>query len=471
MRVAMSLILFAVAPMLWAGTAYLKDVRMWAAPDRTRVVFDLTGPVEHKVFTLENPNRVVVDIRNAHLPESLKTPQAGKGYVQRIRTGVRKGTDLRVVLDLKRSTDPKSFTLTPNGDYGHRLVIDLEGGAEILRAKAEEPDASQPEVGVPEPQKRPATALEQDPQPQPADRAQTKSQIIEAHYGKKRQVIVAVDAGHGGEDPGARGPRGTREKDVVLQISRRLAKLINTAPGMKAVLIRDGDYYVGLRERMIKARAANADLFVSIHADAFRSRSANGGSVYVLSNRGASSEHAAWLAKRENASDLIGGVSIKDKDDALASFMLDLSQSASMEASYDLAKRVLKELGDVGRLHKHSVQQAGFMVLKSPDIPSILVETAFISNYAEENLLRSAAHQEKLAKAVLKGIQGYFDAYRPGSLITVKGVEEQPRKHTIKRGESLSEIAADYQVSVDYLRRNNGIEGDTIRPGQVLQIP
>ena len=278
-------------------------------------------------------------------------------------------------------------------------------------------------------------------------------------------VHVVIDAGHGGKDPGAVGRRGTREKTVVLDIARKLAALIKKEPGMRPVMIREGDYYIGLRQRINKARKHNADLFISIHADAFRDRRARGSSVFVLSNRGASSEMARWLAAKENAADLAGGVSIDDKDDVLASVLLDLSQSASREASHEVASNMLDELKRVGKTHKSTVQSAGFMVLKSPDIPSILVETAFISNPTEETNLRSSKYQEKLAKAMLNGIRDYFDNNPPPGTLRVA------RKHTIKSGDTLSEIAAAYQVSLSSLRGFNSLKSDRLRVGDTLRIP
>lgn len=406
--------------------AQLKDVRLWAAPDRTRVVFDLDGPVKHNLFTLENPRRVVIDIPNTQRARGLVDDIKGKGFVADVRTGVRNGDDLRIVLDLEKKASPTSFVLAPNGDYGHRLVVDLEN-----------------------------------------DTINPKRQPIAAELSHSvRDFVVAVDAGHGGEDPGATGPQGTREKDVVLEIARRLAKLINAQSEMRAVLTRDGDYYVGLRDRIIEARKAKADLFVSIHADAFNDRSAHGSSVYVLSSSGATSEHARWLAQRENAADLVGGVSLKDKDDALASFMLDLSQSASIEASLDFGNRLLRGLGGIGSLHKHHVQQAGFLVLKSPDIPSVLVETAFISNPSEERKLRSGKYQNQLASAILTGIKGYVASYRPQIYASAK-----PRTHVVKPGDTLSGIAEQYGVGTVQLQRLNGLQNDVIQVGAKLSIP
>jgi N-acetylmuramoyl-L-alanine amidase len=281
--------------------------------------------------------------------------------------GRRPSGDLRIVFDLSRPIRAKSFLAAPNDRYGYRLVIDfgsLAGEETPVKAEHARPQA--------------------------------------------RDLIIAIDAGHGGEDPGAIGKNGTREKDVVLAIARVLAQRVNTEPGMKAVLTRNGDYFVPLRDRMRRARAQQADLFVSIHADSIRDRSVDGSSVYILSQRGATDEAARWLAERENASDLIGGVSLEDKDDVLASVLLDLSQSASLSASQAAAEHVLHQLNLVGEIRKPLVQQARFVVLKSPDIPSMLVETAYISNPQEEQRLRGAAHQAKLAAAIHQGLREYF---------------------------------------------------------------
>jgi N-acetylmuramoyl-L-alanine amidase len=287
--------------------------------------------------------------------------------VRQVRFGTRDDGSLRVVLDINGDVQSKSFAVAPNESYGHRLVIDLAPAGE----------------------------------PAPV-------RIEHAPQAEARDLVIAVDAGHGGDDPGAIGRGGTREKDVALSIARALAQRIDREPGMNAVLVRDGDYYVAHRDRMRKAREKRADLFVSIHADAIRDRTISGSSVYILSPRGASDEAARWLAERENASDLIGGVSLDDKDNVLASVLLDLSQTASISASMTAAERVLLELDRVGVVRKAAVQQAGFLVLKSPDIPSMLIETAYISNPAEEKRLKDRRHQEKLAHAIHGGIRGYF---------------------------------------------------------------
>ena len=351
----------------------VRAIRVWSGPDTTRVVVDLSGNAQHSVAVLHNPERVVLDVSGARLAKTLHAPPAGAGAVKRVRMSHSPSGNFRVVLDLARPAQAKSFLSKPNAHYGYRLVIDMASG--------------RPRVDKPIKVKH-----------APSD---------------ARDLIIAVDAGHGGEDPGAIGKYGTREKDVVLAIARELAAKINAEAGMKAVLIRGGDYFVPLVDRMRRARAQQADLFVSIHADSIRDRSIDGSSVYILSQRGATNEASRWLAERENASDLIGGVSLDDKDDVLASVLLDLSQSASINASQVAAERVLQELSQAGQIRKHEVQRAGFVVLKSPDIPSMLVETAYISNPQEEQRLRSAAHQATLATAIHRGVHDYFYANPP----------------------------------------------------------
>ncbi|MCK4587667.1 MAG: N-acetylmuramoyl-L-alanine amidase, partial [Gammaproteobacteria bacterium] len=354
-----------------AIAATVNGVRMWAGPDNTRLVFDISGPLDHKVFMLRSPNRIVVDMQNTRLRRQPAGLNFSDGVVTDLRSGARNGNDLRMVLDLKGKVRPKSFLLKPTQQYGHRLVIDLQD----VRSK----------------QSR-----------------KIKRQVSTNPKGSSRDVIVAIDAGHGGDDPGATGRRGTREKDVVLAIARELEKLIKKERGMRPVMIRRGDYFVGLKDRRKKARELKADLFISIHADAFRNGRARGTSVYVLSQGSATSKAAKWLAENENNSDLIGGVSLDDKDDLLGSVLLDLSRNASIAASLDVGGKVLQQLKVMGRVHKDRVEQAGFAVLKAPDIPSILVETGYISNKYEENNLRNKKHQRKLASAMLSGVRGYF---------------------------------------------------------------
>lgn len=421
------LLLFSV---LAQAQSEINGVRMWPSPDSTRVVFDTSGEVEHSLFTLKNPDRIVIDIKNTRLKADVDTLSDDKGVLKGIRTGKHGKRDLRVVLDLSGDVSPKSFVLRPNQKYGHRLVIDLDHSGNRTREKKTVREYNAPQK-------------------------------------KARDIVVAIDAGHGGEDPGAMGPRRTREKDVVLAIARKLNALLEKEPGLRPVMIRDGDYYIGLSQRVEKARKLKADLLVSIHADSFRDHRASGSSVYTLSPHGASSEQARLLAKKENDSDLIGGVSLEDKDDLLASVLLDLSQTATIEASTDVAERVLSGLKRVGKVHKHNVERAGFRVLKAPDMPSILVETAFISNPSEERKLRSTNHQYRLAKALLSGIRGYFQKNPPPGTILARA----RRKHVIARGETLSGLARQYRVSMDSLKSYNGLSGNQLRVGQVLRIP
>ncbi len=351
-----------------------------------------------------------------------------------MRSAERNTTDLRIVLDTNKSVKPKTFLLTPNKTYGHRLVVDLYEKSKDFSSKSKK-----------------------------------LKPVKQITNNSLRDVVIAVDAGHGGEDPGALGRKGTREKDVVLAIARELKKKIDAQRGMRAVLIRDGDYYIKHRRRMDIARQAKADLFISIHADAFKDRRAKGASVYVLSERGASSEAAKWLAQQENQADLVGGVSLDDKDPLTKKVLLDLSQNATLEDSYSSAREVLRAMGEVTRLHSREVQQAGFLVLKAPDIPSILIETAYISNLAEERNLRSKAYQRKLATAIVAGLKRYFEqSPQPGTLLASVA---RSTRHTISRGETLSLIASRYQVSLRSLRVTNKLASDKIRIGQVLVIP
>lgn len=408
----------------------IHSVRMWPAPDNTRLVFDISSPVKYTLYTLKNPDRIVIDINDARLTQELTGLDYSKSLLEGIRTAKKEGHNLRVVLDLKGKVRPKSFMLKPNKEYGHRLVIDL---------------------------------YDMDKKPVPVRSVNEQTQ-------NARDVVIAIDAGHGGDDPGAIGPKRTKEKDVVLAIARRLNTLVKKEHGMRPVMIRDGDYYIGLRKRTEKAHHYKADLFVSIHADSFPDPRAKGSSVYILSRRGASSEQARLLAEKENSADLIGGVSLDDKDDLLASVLLDLSQTATAEASIDVASQVLKRLKNVNKLHKRRVEQAGFRVLKSPDIPSILVETAFISNPNEERMLRSFKHQQKMASAIMGGLDAYFRENPPPGTLLAKN-RASSRKHVVSRGDTLSDIARQYRVSLRSLRSLNNIKGSHLREGDVLTIP
>lgn len=370
-----------LAPLLAHAAVTVQNLRQWRAPDHTRLVFDLSAPLEHRVFTLTDPDRVVVDLDNARLGGPLPELDFSGPLLAAVRTGQPNADTLRIVLDLKTSVQPRTFVLGPAGDYGNRLVIDLID----KRAALEEEKA--------------------DAEMQQERETRRKSGRIEA----KRPFLVAIDAGHGGEDPGAIGRRyRTREKDVTLAIARDLARLVSANAGMKALLIRNGDYYIGLRERFHRARMHRADLFISIHADALPGGHASGSSVYALSEKGATDAMAKIIADKENASDLIGGVSLSDMDDVLAKVLLDLSQTKTIQDSLVLGGDLLTELRRVGPVHTSFVRQAGFVVLKAPDIPSVLVETGFISNPAEERKLRSHRFQREIAQSIFRGIKRYL---------------------------------------------------------------
>lgn len=411
----------------------VENIRVWAENGKTRVVLDLSGPAEHNIFTLRSPDRLVVDLKNGRIAGSLRDMPQGVGSVRTIRSAVRANGQLRVVLDLNEAVRSRSFTAGPNSQYGDRLVIDLQ------------------RLGTPRTVKRASEA-----------------------YRPGRDIVVAIDPGHGGHDPGAVGNARTREKDIALAISRALATRIDAEPGMKAILIRDGDYYVDHRKRTDIARRHKADLFVSIHADAVDDRRAYGASVYVLSLKGASDEAARQLAERENATVRIGDVTLDDKDEVLASVLLDLSQNAALSASLDAGAKVISELARIGKVHRRTVQQAGFLVLKSPDMPSIMVETAYISNPAEEKRLRSKSHQAKLADAILAGIRRYFYANPPPDTRIAMDIRRTPVRqvrHVIARGDTLSAIAVRYHVSMAAIRVANKLSSDNIRVGQTLSIP
>ena len=365
----------------------VNSLRYTTTSKQNRLLFDLTAATEHKVFVMENPSRLVIDIKNAQLNRSLKQPSAEHPLFSRVRAGTKNETNLRIVVDLKTPVDSKKFSLKSTISDENRLVIDVFNKEPIVATKAGDKEATQLVSS------KPGAGKTSDAK-------------------KSNSIVIAIDPGHGGNDSGARGPHGTEEKKITFAIAKKLEALINEQTGMRAVMVRKGDYYVGLRDRMQIARKAKADLFVSIHADAFKDTDVKGASVYTLSTSGASSEAARWLADSENASDLVG-VSLSDKEDVLASVLLDLSQTATQEASVNVANHVLKSFDNIAELHKDSVQKAGFIVLKSPDIPSILVETAFISNPSEEQKLLSAQYQSKIAHAVFKGVRSYFRQSAP----------------------------------------------------------
>jgi len=444
-RLLLGVVLAVASTAAAADTRRVDGVRFHDGPEYTRVVLDVSGPVKYQLFTLDNPKRVVIDLQDTR-PKSGFNPGAtgpGSERVHGVRAAQR-GADYRIVLEVAAQFRPESFALDPVAPYGHRLVVDLHGAGSVGGSGARTPA---PDRAAPPPAPRP----------------------------DNRDVVIAIDPGHGGEDPGAIGPDRIREKDVVLNISRRLARHINDTPGFRAVLVRDGDYYVALRDRVRIARNHRADLFVSVHADAFKSPHPSGASVYALSDRGATSEAARWLAEKENRSDLIGGVgdvSLGDKDDMLAHVLLDLSMDANRSASIELGSRVLRQLSTVTSLHKKRVEQAGFVVLKAPDIPSILVETGYISNPNEARRLNTADHQERVARALAAAIRDHMEANAPpGTLVATRREQGGERRHTITNGDTLSQIAARYGITTRRLREVNGLNSDVIRIGQTLVIP
>lgn len=422
-------------------SAEIDGLRLWRAPDHTRVVFDLSASVDHKIFQLDKPARLVIDINQARNKTSLTAVDLSKTPIKRIRSAQRNQDDLRFVFDLSADIQPRSFVLKKHGDKPDRLVIDLYDKAKTTTQKTVDKVAAAASVSP------------------------------------RRDILVVVDAGHGGEDPGAVGPRREYEKHVVLDIAKKLANNINQTPGYKAKLTRTGDYYVSLKKRRDFARKHRADLFVSVHADAFFTPEARGASVYALSRRGATSETARFLARKANKSDLIGGVgdvSLNDKDKVLKGVLLDLSMTATMGSSLAAGAHVLKEMGRMAHLHKRSVEQAGFLVLKSPDVPSILVETGFISNPTEAKRLSTPSYRKKMAAAIFKGIRGYFEKSPPaGTYIAWKqtgGGDTTGENYTVARGDTLSAIAAKFKLSLNQLKRLNGISSNTIRVGQKLKV-
>jgi N-acetylmuramoyl-L-alanine amidase len=418
--------------------AEVRDVRFWRAPDHSRVVFDLSSPVSHEVISLSNPDRLVVDIADARLTADAVNLDFGDSPIDRLRYAAKPDGKLRVVFDLKSGVKARSFLLAAHQGQHDRLVVDF----------LDESEKSVPRV------------------------------VKSVSQSAQRDVVIAIDAGHGGEDPGAIGPGRAREKDVVFEIAKRLQKKFESKSGYRVTMIRDGDYYVGLAKRRDLARKAQADFFVSIHADAFTDSRANGSSVYALSKRGATSATARILAQRENQADLVGGVSLSDRDQVLAGVLTDLSMTATLDASLNVGGQILGEMGKVSRLHSRRVEQAGFAVLKSPDIPSLLVETGFISNPGEAKKLRTSHYQNQIAQAIYEGIDRYFrespppDTYfaalKRGDVDTSRGGNQT---YVIARGDTLSGIAARYKVSVKELQRHNSLPNSEIRIGQKIQIP
>ena len=457
-RFCLSLILLMISSNAWS--ANIQAMRLSQAGNETRLVIDLDKAFQYEVFSLANPARLVIDIKNTIQTSPLALPELLNSPIRAIRYASWQKNTLRLVLDLQHKVRYDSRTLGPKADYLHRLVIDLHDSPndaptmQSVLAPERQPDTA-PAIRQAQISAKPAEIA--TPKPVATVSKSKKSMV-------RRDIIIAIDPGHGGQDSGALGKHGTKEKDIVLAVAKRLAKIVNAEPGMRAYLTRDTDVFITLRQRIKRARENKADMFISIHADAFKDTKAKGASVFVLSQRGASSEAAQMMADKENAADLAGGISLEDKDDMLASVLLDLSQTASLEASLEVANTVLAGLKRVGNVHKKHVESAAFVVLKSPDIPSILVETAFVSNPDEERKLNTPSHQNKIARAILSGISNYFQRNPlPGSSL--------PQQHIVSSGDTLSMIAQRYQISMLELKTSNNLSRSDINVGDVLLIP
>lgn len=517
--------LLALAPFCASHAADVKAARVWAGPEYTRVVLDVSGPVTYKVS--QDGDQLTVDVNDSSISSNFSSPSA-QGLYKGL-SGARQGNNVRLTAKVAPSSNVKSFLLKPQADYGYRLVLDLYPGSGVVSSKSAAPDsddnsaapvvasASLP-VSAPAPTSAPPPRSSGKSSLKPTQSGMASTRAAAAMLNGERKVVIAIDAGHGGEDPGAHGPGGTLEKNVTLAVAKQLADQINQQPGMRAVLTRNADFFIPLAQRYQIARNNAADLFVSIHADAFINGDAKGSSVWVLSPRGKTSMAARWLADGENRADLIGGVTLDDKNDGLAAVLLDLQQGYSMQASESVAGNVLKALGSLGPTHRGYVERANFVVLRSPDVPSILVETAFISNPDEERKLRDPSHQARLAEAVMTGVKSYFEATPPpgswfaaqaarrnGTVIasvrdsgdetaaaankavtqamassnrpasggsSVRADDGVRDLHRVEQGESLRSIAKQYGVSVNALKSANRIDSDSsVRVGMTLTIP
>ena len=423
----------------------IKGLRLWHDNDSTRLVFDLSKSSKYKLFALSNPSRLVIDFKNSRFIKSLAVNQQSltNTPISALRFSAYKN-DSRFVLDLRSPVTYRSFMLPPNQQYGHRLVVDLYN----VKTKPNTPNI----------------------------KSSIPSVARDVSANGHRNIIIAIDAGHGGKDPGASGGyrRRLHEKNIVLSISKILKKLIDKEAGYSALLIRNSDRFIPLRQRPDKARQHSADLFLSIHADAAHNKKAYGASIYALSLRGASSESARYLAQRENNADLIGGIApinIKNHEYQVAQILIDLSMTTTIETSLIIGKYVLAQLGKVTKLHKSQVEQASFLVLKSPDLPSLLIETGFISNTKEANRLNSKKYQNKLARAILQGIKNYYNKYPPVGTLVYSRINNKPIKIVVKRGDSLSTIAKRYATSIRSIKKANRLKSNRIKVGQTLVIP
>ena len=445
LRFVSSLLLLGFAGLNLAHAAVVENVRSFRSPEYTRLVFDLDESIDHRVFTLEDPDRVVVDLIDTEFKENFDNLDLSDTPIISMRSSPREGHDVRVVLDMRGKVEPRSFVLGKNEQYGDRLVIDLYDNNAAS-------DAPHPVVSA------------------------SASDLIS----NKRDIVIAVSAGHGGNDPGAIGIKRLQEKKVTLAIAKEIEQRINATPGYRAVMIRDGDYYVGLRRQIEIAHEHNADLFIAVHADAADHPSATGSTIYALSRVGATSEQARRLAEKENSADLIGGVgsiSLTDKDEVLASVLLDLSMTASVASSLEIGDSLIASMGRITNMRRTNVEQAAFAVLKSADIPSLLIESGYITNPADAKNLDSPAWRERFASAVVAGITSWFFERPPrGTLVAWQkenGDRPQlaPTTYIVKRGDTLSELAARFEVSIDALKHANNMKSSTVQLGQTLKIP
>ncbi len=456
MRLWVLLLLTCLSTVSWA--AKIENIRIWPAPDNTRLVFDTSAAVTFEKIVLTNPDRLVIDIDRSLLSTSVAKLDFTNSPVRSIRSSQRSDNKLRLVLDLSYKTSHKIFTLPPNASYGHRLVVDLSNY-----------------------KKTPATptkgAVLKPSQPQSQTTTLTSLNLLDS----QRDILIAIDAGHGGEDPGALGPRfggkKLQEKHVVLGIAKQLESLIKKEPGFKPLLTRTGDYYISLRGRTNKARKAKADLFISVHADAFKDGRAKGASVWVLSSHGASSEMGRLLAQKENDADLVGGIGgtgLEDKEPDLVMTLLDMKTTYSQSAGLSVAQEILGSIGKITKLHKKHVEKAGFVVLKSPGVPSILVETGFISNPGEAAKLRTKKYQKKMARAIFKGLKSYFYNHPVANTYIASVVEarRKMRSYKVVSGDTLSAIAQRFSTNVQHLQDANKMSSSSVLlVGKTLIIP
>lgn len=509
----LSLCVLAVCCVELAQAATVKNVRIWRAEGYTRIVLDLDAPVRYNLVLASNPTRIILDVANSNLKASVAKLPLALTPIEIVRPSVVNDTDVRLVFDLKHPVSPKSFLLKKLDDSDDRLVIDLHDApsAAVASSAAKTSVSSNDKASTSE--KTPAKTSAADTSESAnietlmGDAASSaQAQNTSATVG--RTILIAVDAGHGGADSGALGPQNMREKDVTLSIARELIRIINAQPGYRASLTRTGDYFIPLQKRRDFARDMKADLFISVHADSFSNPSAYGASVFALSRKGATSEMARFLAQRENDSDLIGrvgGVSLEDKDPQLAGVLVDLSMTATVNSSLQVGSKVLNAISAIAPLHAKHVEQAGFIVLKSPDVPSILVETGFISNPAEAKKLATSEYRERMAQAIFKGVRQYFTqhpvapAQPPSGCCSAESArtESQPklssakkpiqtnsitksapakgnaieRKHLVMRGDTLTDIARKYGVSASRIKAANNMKTDTVKLGQTLKIP